>query len=376
MSLGIILLTTLISSLSAECDYYLAPSGHSNRVGIYAGHSYEPGENTDDMVTAIVQFSEDMDLSNRQLGYFAYKHALSNFTLIEFGVSMLFNQRSNGNMRHMSSHAFNLPQTPLQILIYQHLEAYSIFPSNYFEMTQGISLGEEMIQVPNDDWLPIAKPVFTESSDDKRHYSLDELREHGQCLSHLFIDASSIPLAGKGVFTKRTILKDSIIQVSPVLVHPKGEILKSNDGQSVLSNYFISAPGSDVAILPLGLVGICNHGGEKANARLEWFFWPGLGNETLLQPIEDILISSTPQLFLAYRAIRDIDVGEEVTIDYGRAWEQDWELYLERRSEFKMFESEIPLFRRTIDAPADLFPEHWFTKCLGKACDRTVSDEL
>lgn len=94
-----------------------------------------------------------------------------------------------------------------------------------------------------------------------------------------------------------------------------------------------------------------NHGGISANAKTEWFFWNEDASVLTKYP-EELFASATTPVFLAYRAVRAISTGEEITIDYGHAWAKRW----------KAFDSRNPLFegfRESIEAPVNLFPEHW-----------------
>jgi hypothetical protein len=199
----------------------------------------------------------------------------------------------------------------------------------------------------------------------------------GQCISHLYIDESDIPLAGKGVFAKKKFSAGEILSVSPVLIHSVHEAKQTSGDRSVFINYILAAPGSDVGLIPIGIVGVCNNGKKSANTEMEWFNWPGQNATSAadLNPHE-LLRASSAQLYLAYRANRDINEGEEVTIDYGESWEQDWERYVEDKRSFKMFEREIPLFRRPIEVPGDLYPQSWYIDCIGVGCEDSAHGEL
>ena len=75
--------------------------------------------------------------------------------------------------------------------------------------------------------------------------------------------------------------------------------------------------------------------------------------------MSELLSSSSAQLFFAYRALRDIAADEEITLDYGSQWEEDWQDYLQKRRDFRRFEMTFPLFRRTIDLPEGMMPLDW-----------------
>lgn len=150
-----------------------------------------------------------------------------------------------------------------------------------------------------------------------------------------------------------------------------------SDELSVLINYVISRPDSDLALLPINYVGFCNHGGNASTAKLEWFFWSEKDKTALEKHPNDLVNEDAASLYLGYRATRDISEDEEITIDYGIKWEKEWENYLQKKKEFRILLDEMPLFRRGIDAPEGLFPAHWLVDCVGDDCGHSYgSDEL
>lgn len=110
-------------------------------------------------------------------------------------------------------------------------------------------------------------------------YRLEELQEVGHCISNIHIRESGIPNAGRGAYSKSSHFKGDIIQVSPVLIHLKEEIISVSDETSVLINYCFSfSPSSsskeenkEIALLPLSLMALANHNGSHANAEIEWY---------------------------------------------------------------------------------------------------------
>lgn len=198
--------------------------------------------------------------------------------------------------------------------------------------------------------------------------------EIGQCNDHVRVHDSSIPNAGRGVFARKNITRGELIQVSPVLVVAKHQVAAASDENSVLINFCISRPDSDLALLPINFVGFCNHGGNEANAKLEWFFW-SKDRAALDRLPDDLVKEHAASLYLGYRATEDISEYAEITIDYGTAWEQEWNDYLQRKKDFRILLDAVPLFRRAMDAPEGLFPSRWLVDCVGDTC-QDFQDEL
>jgi hypothetical protein len=362
------------TTASIPCDYYLAPSLYLSGIGVYAGRSYDVGETSEDMITISCEINE----YPRMIRNYDYKSkVIEEQSLITFGTSMMCNHIQDNNLRHVASRAADFHQTEDQIRIYQTIEAHSVHFPSYFETIKPIGPGEEMTANYGAEWFSLRDIEYIEpSASNKLTYTLQDLKQVGQCISHLYIDESDIPLAGKGVFAKRKFSAGEILSVTPVLIHSVHEAAETSGRHSVFLNYILAAPGSDVGLISIGIVGMCNNGGESANSEMEWFNWPGLNTTSAadLNPHE-LLRASSAQLYLAYRANRDINEGEEVTIDYGESWEQDWERYVEDKRSFKMFEREIPLFRRPIEVPGDLYPQSWYIDCIGVGCEDSAHGE-
>lgn len=110
-------------------------------------------------------------------------------------------------------------------------------------------------------------------------YSLPELQQHGRCLTDVVLGDSSLPFAGKGVFANKPFRAGEVVSVSPALVLPRHAVEQEGE-HSVLINYCITSSSededggervSDVALFPLSLAGMMNHGaGDMANVAMDW----------------------------------------------------------------------------------------------------------
>ena len=102
-----------------------------------------------------------------------------------------------------------------------------------------------------------------------------------------FLEVRRIPGKGRGVFARKAILKGTIFETVPLLVVKQDDIIAST-----LMDYVYAWTGSTVA-LALGYGSLYNHS-FKPNARYD----------------------DLSQQRKEFTAIRDIEAGEEITINY------------------------------------------------------------
>jgi hypothetical protein len=202
---------------------------------------------------------------------------------------------------------------------------------------------------------------------------LEYLQANGICLSDVKVRNSGIPDAGLGVYSSRYYNKGDLITVSPVLVLPKDEVIQASQEDCVLLNYCISDSESNVVLLPVTWMALMNHGGSsKASVNIKWYSWENSTNnepEYLQESADEITSKPFITVYIAYTARRDIAIGEELLMDYGQTWWEQWTEYIEliqaRNNDFdvdnhgEISESSLPLFRQPIGAPLGMFPSHW-----------------
>ena len=259
-------------------------------------------------------------------------------------------------------------------------EAYDQHAGADMFATAAIPAGSEIYVNYGDDWFE--ERGITELFDlpVNAMIPLSEL-QHGQaqCVSHVYVNQSEIPMAGKGLFSKVGYGKGDTVYISPVAILPK-QLIRKNDDTNMLINYCISTEGSDAALLPIGLTGMLNHGGStKSNVRMEWY--TAEGQESRLEmSIQELEALPFAPLDLRYVATRPIRQGEELLLDYGAVWSRKWLEHLDRLLEWngdiewtaekrENLEnpsiSFMPQFREVIGAPARLFPPHFQSDCVG-----------
>lgn len=112
-----------------------------------------------------------------------------------------------------------------------------------------------------------------------------------QTLSSLYIDTSK--KGGRGVFTSELIPAGSLIEVCPVISMPK-ETRQLLDKTKLHDYYFIWGASDEKCAIVLGFGSIYNHDYEP-NAEYE----PDFEQDTL-----------------TFYALKDIQPGEEITVNY------------------------------------------------------------
>jgi len=189
------------------------------------------------------------------------------------------------------------------------------------------------------------------------------LEQHGTCIDNIAPGLSTLPQAGHGAFATRDLRADSVITRSPVHHLPDYRFMNmyhiaaradyydqlsrrddDNDNDimyyrlkdeqihmQLFYNYCYGHRDSSVLLCPYGAgVSYLNHNQSQANVRVVWADSPHfqlVHNQTLVEQgtMADLERSPRPQLGLAYVALRDIEAGEELFLDYGDDWEAAWQ---------------------------------------------------
>jgi hypothetical protein len=155
---------------------------------------------------------------------------------------------------------------------------------------------------------------------------------------------SDIPDAGRGAFANRFIPKGGLVAPAP-LIHirdynslkmfqPKFDeqnpekLVPDRDGPftfQLLLNYCFGHEKSTLLLCPYGiLTALINHSHENPNTRIQWndrMRHPEWRNE----PIQKWAQTNHAGLQFDFVALRDIEEGEEILIDYGSTWESAWQ---------------------------------------------------
>jgi hypothetical protein len=379
---------------SGECSLYLAPSLLRNAgYGVFTGHAYD--ENITIEKGPAVLFGEDL-FSNTQLENYLYSSHDARYAVAVFGAGMMFNHLEEPNLNH----DWNGEPHDVQAVNIRPFGTYSF--KNY-SSNRDIAAGEELFaSYGKSTWFSDRGIPYNSSvTADGRRYSITELQERGHCLSDVHISTSTVPLAGRGLFSSRGFATGELVTISPVLMLPK-HVIQREASSSLLLNYVMSREESDVAVLPMGRVAYCNHAPNPDHRQDGRWGGPNLAakwvsniqgnvldNSSLSDAERAVAVAASP-LLLGYFATSDISPGEELFLSYGAHWEAEWRRHLElvehwlsthcnsphenatsisARDHCRV--SRAPQFREPMQAPDGLFPAAWMdTPCLGPTCGK------
>jgi hypothetical protein len=353
-----------------DCRIYVAPSKIPGvGKGIFAGKDIKKNEELEENPNVIVKTKSIREL---QLFNYVYSAEDDDFSMASFGASMLYNHRNPKDIDHF----WAISDVPEVKTVFDH--PYTTYAPSMYQSMRNIAIGEEIFtSYGTDNWFSDRQIQFSKiNNKDVPKYDLKELQQVGYCLDNIYLDDSSIPMAGKGVFSKQYHHKGDIVHVSPVIVLPKHAINTISD-HSVLGNYcFEFGNASDVLLFPIALAGMMNHGaGSTANIEVKWFEWDGQ-NSLLNKPIAELEKLQFAPLFIQYVAKEDIEPHTELLISYGDAWENAWMKYLDDMSMWTQIttlensDEYPPQFRQYISAPESLYLENIYkARCIGSDCN-------
>jgi SET domain len=220
----------------------------------------------------------------------------------------------------------------------------------------------------------------------------------GICSNQLVVGESTIPNIGKGAFATRHYQAGDLVTFAPV-IHMHRHELWNNSKYELLLNYAYGHPDSPLLLLPNApVVNYINHFASSSissssstnsssselqpNVALTWgmvfhgdpirglnaFFNSGKLDK-MLQRKEEVVLE------VDFRAIRDIQPGDEILIDYGDAWQQAWDSQVEtcrnttttgkvvgKDVATDKMETCMATFRHEIGVPTGLFPQQWLAQ--------------
>lgn len=172
---------------------------------------------------------------------------------------------------------------------------------------------------------------------------LSWLEENGQCMDNIKVGQSENPDAGRGAFANRFIPAGGLVAPAPLIHIPDLKVLRmynainGMDGGKIIPdihgpqtfqlimNYCFGHQESTLLLCPYGLLtAFINHSAEKPNTRIQW-------SKDMRHPEwrEQAIHIWGDEYHTGFQidfvALRDIEENEEITIDYGEAWEKAWQ---------------------------------------------------
>jgi hypothetical protein len=375
----------LWSENSYCCNLYLAPSRIPGiERGVFAGKAYSQGALVDEAYSILVSYEA---IRMKQLSNYVFTSDDQVNAIALFGAGMLYNHRTPKNVLH---YYHEMPPSPSQVLPKTYSQPYSTYPMLDWVAALDIAPYEELFtSYGADNWFTSRNIILSDSPKNVSYLSTyDELERYGHCITDVYVNHSTLPLAGNGLFSKRSFQKGETVTISPVLFLSKKLLSRLSDN-SVIFNYCICSAVSDVCVFPIGLGAMVNHG--RPNVKMEWLDWESLAEENqrregkkevaedekemkraqrfpekLSWSAEALELYPAAPLDLVYLATRDISPGEEIFLSYGTEWQNQWMEYLRSLQRWNQkFNAPLvgnfmkPQFRSPIIVPENLFPEAW-----------------
>lgn len=187
--------------------------------------------------------------------------------------------------------------------------------------------------------------------------SLQWLESHGRCIDNIRPGASTIPDAGRGAFATRKIKAGGLVSPVPLVHLPAKSIVNMHElglseeeseegpvyfrlsdevrGQQLLLNYCYGHPQSSMLFFPSGSVSSLINHSKDPNSKMVWSNHPAHQKHWYDLEPKELLAEESLHLGLLMEivAVRDIDEGEEITIDYGIEWSEAWEAHVKQWEE-------------------------------------------
>ncbi len=117
------------------------------------------------------------------------------------------------------------------------------------------------------------------------------------------------PGKGRGIFTRTGIQADTTLETAPVIVMTAGE--RTLLDQTTLHDYIFewTPDGQDMCCMALGYIAVYNH---SYTANCEYFM-------------------DYEKRMITIKTIRDVESGEELTINYNGDWDNGDEVWFDAR---------------------------------------------
>ena len=242
--------------------------------------------------------------------------------------------------------------------------------------------------------------------------SVDDLERHGRCVDTIQPQRSTIRQAGRGAFATRSMARNTIVTGTPFFYYPSDDFFKLYAGNWMSQKFSEFHPDqhvgyqlmynycwrhehyqavSSIVLCPYGMyVNYINHNQSLANVRVQWAKDGDMNhNASLLQAHpRDLYYSDAPKLWLDFVALRDIEVGEEIFMDYGNVWEEAWQKHAAQWNNDKVYPTDYVsaydwnrmnakvMLRTSVEQAEQPYPDHFKMVCLPHIANPNDSEYL
>jgi SET domain len=188
-----------------------------------------------------------------------------------------------------------------------------------------ITAGSELlVDYFNWDFSDIKEPV-------KPMRDVSWLQKNGWCIDKIEIGISHIADAGRGAFARKRLQRGEVVAPAPLQAFRDRKVFQKTQPEQLYVNYCLQPADSTMLFFPYGqAVNLINHSSKQPNVQWRWSSKLSLHHSQWLDlSLEEFWKVATPGgLILEVVALRDIEPGEELLINYGEAWEKAWETHV------------------------------------------------
>lgn len=335
---------------SSECGLWLGPSlikeleEHGFGLGMFTGKTISEGETLPaELFLPIFDFD---DKDHPPLREYMWNGGDYKNLVLEVQDNMMELVPGLAAIAPCTSNNFNLERL-VENLEFHHEDvhrskdasagSFTYYHVPMFRAIRDIQPGEELtVECPDDDFdagVHISKRY--DPADEKVTCLDDKLEEK----------TSTLAAVGRGLFAKKNLSQDEVLLSSPAVPLHK-DILTIGSveppGKQLLYNYCYGHPESDLLWFPYGpLLNSVNHAppGKSPNVRVQWHQDPIKSNDELPRrqqyhhpelldfSVERVVETHGKGLLLDLVATRPLLEGEELFLDYGKAWSDAWEAH-------------------------------------------------
>ena len=214
------------------------------------------------------------------------------------------------------------------------------------------------------------------------YHSLFGMRSEGNCMDIITSQPSTVPNAGHGAFSTRAVPQGSIVSLAPMITVTNGpgamEVSSpANATRQLLLNYCMGHVESNLLLCPTTQTALINHvpPTRTPNVGIRWYHDPDIPeyDQWILQSLQDLtsMDASNPKtmqsrLVIEYVALRDIEEGEELFLDYSGQWQDALEIHLQHG-----FSSAGTMVRRGVTRHVPIFGTMRNGRCFLPSTSRT-----
>eukprot|EP00934_Nitzschia_sp_Nitz4_P009223 Nitzschia sp. Nitz4//scaffold137_size62074//23553//25160//NITZ4_006414-RA/size62074-processed-gene-0.85-mRNA-1//-1//CDS//3329535697//9213//frame0 len=213
--------------------------------------------------------------------------------------------------------------------------------------------------------------------------TLEYLLATGYCMDNMRPRSSKLKQAGRGAFATKFLSSGTIVAPVPVVpvssnalqLNPP-EATPPTQTEQLLRNYCLGHVNATTLLYPYGpMINLINHF-PRSNVKLQWSRY----SQDLLT--QSLSTDASHFLLMELVATRDIQPGEELYLDYGKAWEeawfqhsQGWEAADHQYSPSYVMDDAVKMLRTQQEQKGHPYPNNVFTSCFYRYSDRDASEQ-